>query len=126
MTDQPKILFIYKSLARSILYADPVRFITSDCNIYECTISKSYGESEFISILLQIAKKIKPTSTIEKSELLKAYDLLEQIYPNIKLKRNTLILCHRIQFLWAVKNEKNPEHFELNHYLIQPLIHIHI
>lgn len=44
-------------------------------------------------------KKIEPTKAIDESELLKAYNLLEQIYPNIKLKGNTPILCFRRQFL---------------------------
>ena len=104
MTDQSKILFIYKNLSN--LYAIPVRFVTSDYNVYECTISRPYEDAEFINILQQIAKKIKPTNTIDKSALLKAYDLIEQIDPNRKLKTHTLILGRRRYFLWAVKDEK--------------------
>lgn len=103
-SDQPKILFIFKSLSK--LYPAPVRFITSDNRIYDCTISRGYEDSEFINILQQIALKIEPAKTIDKSELVKAYDLIEQIDPNRQLKTNTLFLGRRRNFLWAVKDEK--------------------
>lgn len=103
-TDQPKILFIFKELSK--LYPASVRFITSDNSIYDCTISRGYEDSEFINILQQIAKKIEPTRKFDKSELLKANDLIEQIDPSRELKTNTLILGRRRHFLWAVKDEK--------------------
>lgn len=101
-----KILFVKRYLNVAWRKTDKGSFITSEGNVYDFNFEKVLGTKDIIPALEKILISEKPSKTLDKEQVLKAFKLMEHINRKSKMLLSPLSQDAGQDTLFAYYNDK--------------------